>query len=78
MQLRDGHVEGVFAVLVNHAESTASIPHAPREAGIRVTANDFGTGYSSLSYLRRSPIGGTKLTSRSSGRLPAPGTLRPL
>jgi diguanylate cyclase (GGDEF)-like protein/PAS domain S-box-containing protein len=49
------------SVLMNHAESTASILRALREAGIRVTIDDFGTGYSSLSYLRRFPIDAIKI-----------------
>jgi EAL domain-containing protein (putative c-di-GMP-specific phosphodiesterase class I) len=49
------------SVLMNHAESTASILRALREAGIRVTVDDFGTGYSSLSYLRRFPIDAIKI-----------------
>jgi len=66
------------SVLMNHAESTASILRALREAGIRVTIDDFGTGYSSLSYLRRFPIDAIKIDRLSSVRSPAPGMMRPL
>ncbi len=60
----DGRVldlELTESVLMNHAESSASILQTLREAGIRVTVDDFGTGYSSLSYLRNLPVDALKI-----------------
>ncbi len=49
------------SVLMNHAESTASILQTLREQGVRVAVDNFGTGYSSLSYLARFPIDTLKI-----------------
>jgi EAL domain-containing protein (putative c-di-GMP-specific phosphodiesterase class I) len=49
------------SVLMNHAESTASILQTLREKGVRVAVDNFGTGYSSLTYLARFPIDALKI-----------------
>src|SRR6266852_4064878 len=49
------------SVLMQHAESTASVLQALKAIGVRLAVDDFGTGYSSLSYLRRFPIDVLKL-----------------
>ncbi len=54
-------VEVTEGILMKHAESAATILHALRASGIRVSIDDFGTGYSSLSYLRRFPIDALKI-----------------
>jgi EAL domain-containing protein (putative c-di-GMP-specific phosphodiesterase class I) len=43
-------------VLMQHAESTASVLRELKEVGVKLAVDDFGTGYSSLSYLRQFPI----------------------
>src|SRR6202521_560010 len=43
-------------VLMEDAESTASVLQALKRMGIHLAVDDFGTGYSSLSYLRQFPI----------------------
>ena len=43
-------------VLMQHAESTASVLKALKSIGVRLAVDDFGTGYSSLSYLKQFPI----------------------
>jgi diguanylate cyclase (GGDEF)-like protein/PAS domain S-box-containing protein len=49
------------SVLMNRVDSTASILHALRDQGIKITIDDFGTGYSSLSYLRKFPVDALKI-----------------
>ena len=44
------------SVLMQHAESAASVLQALKAMGVQLAVDDFGTGYSSLSYLRRFPI----------------------
>jgi len=44
------------SVLMQRAETTASILQVVRQKGARVAIDDFGTGYSSLSYLRKFPV----------------------
>jgi diguanylate cyclase (GGDEF)-like protein/PAS domain S-box-containing protein len=44
------------SVLMQHAESTASILQELKRTGVHLAVDDFGTGYSSLSYLRQFPI----------------------
>jgi len=48
-------------VLMKDVERTASILHALRSMGCRVSIDDFGTGYSSLSYLKQFPIDTIKI-----------------
>ena len=48
-------------VLMQHAESTASVLGALKSIGVRLAVDDFGTGYSSLSYLKRFPIDSLKI-----------------
>jgi diguanylate cyclase (GGDEF)-like protein/PAS domain S-box-containing protein len=48
-------------VLMQHAESSASVLHALKSVGVRLALDDFGTGYSSLSYLKRFPIDSLKI-----------------
>jgi diguanylate cyclase (GGDEF)-like protein/PAS domain S-box-containing protein len=43
-------------VLMEDAESTASVLQELKTMGVQLAVDDFGTGYSSLSYLRRFPI----------------------
>ena len=43
-------------VLMEDAESTASVLQSLKRMGVRLAVDDFGTGYSSLSYLRQFPI----------------------
>jgi len=49
------------SVLMNRAESAASVLRELRASGIRIAVDDFGTGYSSLSYLRKFPIDALKI-----------------
>jgi diguanylate cyclase (GGDEF)-like protein/PAS domain S-box-containing protein len=49
------------SVLMQHAESTASVLQALKAMGVQLAVDDFGTGYSSLSYLRRFPIDALKV-----------------
>jgi EAL domain-containing protein (putative c-di-GMP-specific phosphodiesterase class I) len=49
------------SVLMNHAESTASILQTLRAKGVRVAVDNFGMGYSSLAYLARFPIDALKI-----------------
>ena len=44
------------SVLMQHAESTASVLQALRDMGVQIAVDDFGTGYSSLSYLQKFPV----------------------
>ncbi|HWO34059.1 MAG TPA: EAL domain-containing protein, partial [Candidatus Acidoferrum sp.] len=48
-------------VLMEHAESTASVLHQLKMMGVRLVVDDFGTGYSSLSYLQQFPIDALKI-----------------
>jgi EAL domain-containing protein (putative c-di-GMP-specific phosphodiesterase class I) len=43
-------------VLMDDAESTASVLKALKTMGVHLAVDDFGTGYSSLSYLQQFPI----------------------
>jgi diguanylate cyclase len=43
-------------VLMEDAESTASVLQELKRMGVRLAVDDFGTGYSSLSYLLQFPI----------------------
>jgi diguanylate cyclase (GGDEF)-like protein/PAS domain S-box-containing protein len=58
---RSLELELTESVLMQHAESTASMLQALRETGVQVAVDDFGTGYSSLSYLRKFPIDALKI-----------------
>jgi EAL domain-containing protein (putative c-di-GMP-specific phosphodiesterase class I) len=58
---RSLELELTESVLMQHAESTASMLQALRENGVQVAVDDFGTGYSSLSYLRKFPIDALKI-----------------
>jgi diguanylate cyclase (GGDEF)-like protein/PAS domain S-box-containing protein len=49
-------LEMTEGVLMQHADSTASMLKALKNMGVHLTVDDFGTGYSSLSYLTRFPI----------------------
>lgn len=48
-------------MLMQDAESSASVLTALKALGVRLAIDDFGTGYSSLSYLRRFPIDTLKI-----------------
>jgi EAL domain-containing protein (putative c-di-GMP-specific phosphodiesterase class I) len=48
-------------VLMDDAESTASVLQELKTMGVQLAVDDFGTGYSSLSYLRRFPIDELKI-----------------
>jgi diguanylate cyclase len=54
-------LEMTEGVLMQHADSTASMLKALKVMGVHLTVDDFGTGYSSLSYLTRFPIDALKL-----------------
>jgi diguanylate cyclase (GGDEF)-like protein len=56
MDPRHLQLELTESILMNRAETTASILQALREKGVTVAIDDFGTGYSSLSYLRKFPV----------------------
>jgi diguanylate cyclase (GGDEF)-like protein/PAS domain S-box-containing protein len=49
------------SVLMDDAESSASVLEALKAMGVQIAIDDFGTGYSSLSYLRRFPIDTLKI-----------------
>jgi EAL domain-containing protein (putative c-di-GMP-specific phosphodiesterase class I) len=49
------------SVLMQDAESTASVLIALKAIGVRLAIDDFGTGYSSLSYLKQFPIDTLKI-----------------
>jgi EAL domain-containing protein (putative c-di-GMP-specific phosphodiesterase class I) len=66
--LKDTRLEPCFlelemteGVLMQHADSTASMLKALKVMGVHLAVDDFGTGYSSLSYLTRFPIDALKL-----------------
>jgi len=48
-------------VLMEDAESAASVLRELKAMGIHLAVDDFGTGYSSLSYLRKFPIDALKI-----------------
>jgi diguanylate cyclase (GGDEF)-like protein/PAS domain S-box-containing protein len=48
-------------VLMDNAESTASVLQQLKKMGVLLAVDDFGTGYSSLSYLRQFPINVLKI-----------------
>jgi diguanylate cyclase (GGDEF)-like protein/PAS domain S-box-containing protein len=58
---RSLELELTRSVLMEPAESTASILQTLRETGVQVAVDDLGTGYSSLSDLRKFPIGALKI-----------------
>lgn len=49
------------SVLMQDAESAASLLQALKTRGVQLAVDDFGTGYSSLSYLKRFPIDTLKI-----------------
>jgi EAL domain-containing protein (putative c-di-GMP-specific phosphodiesterase class I) len=48
-------------VLMQRAESSASVLSTLKSIGVRLAVDDFGTGYSSLSYLKKFPIDALKI-----------------
>jgi EAL domain-containing protein (putative c-di-GMP-specific phosphodiesterase class I) len=49
------------SVLMQDADSTATVLQALKAMGVKLALDDFGTGYSSLSYLARFPIDTLKI-----------------
>jgi diguanylate cyclase (GGDEF)-like protein/PAS domain S-box-containing protein len=56
LQARYLELELTEGVLMQDAESTASVLQELKMMGVHLAVDDFGTGYSSLSYLRQFPI----------------------
>src|SRR6266404_2400012 len=56
LEARYLEVELTEEVLMDDAESTASVLQELKTMGAHLAVDDFGTGYSSLSYLRQFPI----------------------
>ncbi|MBC7513969.1 MAG: EAL domain-containing protein [Herminiimonas sp.] len=49
------------SALIDNIDATATVLHALREMGVRISVDDFGTGFSGLTYLRRFPLDILKL-----------------
>ena len=49
------------SVLIDNIDATATLLHALRDMGVRISVDDFGTGFSGLTYLRRFPLDILKL-----------------
>lgn len=49
------------SVLMDNAESSASVLRGVKNMGVQLAIDDFGTGYSSLSYLQQFPIDALKV-----------------
>ena len=56
LEARYLELELTESVLMQHAESTASMLQSLRDMGVQIAIDDFGTGYSSLSYLQKFPV----------------------
>ena len=56
LEARYLELELTEGVLMDDAESTASVLQELKMMGVHLAVDDFGTGYSSLSYLRQFPI----------------------
>jgi diguanylate cyclase (GGDEF)-like protein/PAS domain S-box-containing protein len=56
LEARFLELELTEGVLMDDAESTASVLQELKKMGVHLAVDDFGTGYSSLSYLRQFPI----------------------
>jgi len=56
LEARYLELELTEGVLMEHAESTASVLRQLKMMGVQLVVDDFGTGYSSLSYLQQFPI----------------------
>jgi EAL domain-containing protein (putative c-di-GMP-specific phosphodiesterase class I) len=56
LEARYLELELTEGVLLEDAETTASVLQELKMLGVHLAVDDFGTGYSSLSYLRQFPI----------------------
>jgi diguanylate cyclase (GGDEF)-like protein/PAS domain S-box-containing protein len=61
LEARHLELELTEGVLMEHADSTASVLRELKAMGVGLAIDDFGTGFSSLSYLTKFPIDALKI-----------------